>query len=149
MPDLIPALDEQSSVNAACPTNGQVGKRVNAQTIKAMLNLPLNVLRNIEYRFCSDPNCPTVYYSTDGKQTFTETNLRERVFQKHPQDADVLVCYCFQYTVRQIQNDGKAITTEINQGIQKQQCACDIRNPQSSCCLGNVNSLVKNIQAVP
>ena len=148
MSGFVSILDVQSSVSAACPTNGQVGRRVDTQTVKAMLNLPLNVLRNVDYRFCSDPNCPTVYYSVDGSQTFTETDLRERVFQKHPQDANVFVCYCFRHTVGNALAEGKRVASEIDQGIQNNQCACDIRNPQGSCCLGNVNRLVKNMPTV-
>jgi hypothetical protein len=49
-----------------CPTNGKAGRRLETQTVKAMLELPLDVLRDVEYLFCADPNCPTVYYSADG-----------------------------------------------------------------------------------
>ncbi len=148
MSGVVPALEVQRFASAACPTNGQVGRRVDVQTVKALLNLPLTVLRNTEYRFCPDPNCPTVYYSADGSQAFVETDLRERVYQKHPQDGNVFVCYCFRHTVGEIHTDGESVATEINQGIQKDQCACDIRNPQGSCCLGNVKSLVKNKQTI-
>ena len=148
MPDVISALEVHSSVHAACPTNGQVGKRVAVQTLQAMLKRSLNLLRSVEYRFCPDPNCPTVYYSVDGAQTFAETDLREQVFQKHPEDVDGLVCYCFQHTLRELGTDGENIVREINQGVEQHQCACTIRNPQGSCCLGNVNSLVKHLQAV-
>ncbi len=129
---------------AACPLNGKVGRRVETQTVKALLRLPLNVLRDVEYRFCSDPACPVVYYSVDGAQTFTEADLRERVFQKHPEDVEVLVCYCFQYTVGEVRTRGARIVDEITQGVQAGQCACDIRNPQGSCCLGNVRSLLSD-----
>ena len=146
MSGVISVLDIRSSVGAACPTNGKMGRRVDTQIVKAMLNLPLNVLRNVEYRFCSDPNCPTVYYSADGLQTFAEANLRERVYQKHPHDAAVYVCYCFQHTLGAIHDEGKRVAAEINQGIKNGQCACDIRNPQGTCCLGNVNHLLKHLQ---
>ncbi len=148
MPDLISVLDVHGLAYAACPTNGLVGKRVAVQTLQAMLKRSLNLLRTVEYRFCPDPNCPTVYYSVDGAQTFIESDLRERVFQKHPQDANVMVCYCFQHTVGELRASNEMIVREINEGVERHQCACDIRNPQGSCCLGNVNSLVKNIQAV-
>ena len=149
MPSLISVPDVESSINASCPTNGKMGRRMDTQVVKAMLNLPLNVLRNVEYRFCSDPDCPTVYYSVDGAQTFAEADLRERVYQKHPQDAGVYVCYCFQHRVGEIAAEGKRITAQINKGIENGQCACDIRNPQGSCCLGNVNALIKRIEKEP
>jgi hypothetical protein len=139
----VPVSHLQSAREAVCPTNGRAGRRVDTQTVKAILNLPLDVLRNVEYRFCSDPNCPTVYYSIDGLQTFVESDLRERVYQKHPQDGEVFVCYCFQHTHKETLADGKRVAAKIDQGVKNGQCACDIRNPQGSCCLGNVNKLVK------
>lgn len=36
-----------------------------------------------------------------------------------------------------------AILGDINTGIQADQCACDLRNPQGSCCLGNVRRLIR------
>jgi hypothetical protein len=40
-----------------------------------------------------------------------------------------------------------AIVDDINTGISAGQCACDLRNPQGSCCLGNVRGLIKDITA--
>ena len=107
-----------TSVDVACPTNGVVGKKVDRQTVKALLSLPLNVLGEGSYRFCADPDCPSVYYSENGQQVFTEDDLRERVYQKDPDDKESTICYCFKHT-------------------------CDIRNPQGACCLGNVRAAVK------
>jgi hypothetical protein len=147
MSDFIPVLNVQNATRAVCPTNGKAGKPVDTQIVKAMLNLSLDVLRNVEYRFCPDPNCPTVYYSADGLQTFAESALRERVYQKHPQDADVFVCYCFRHTLGEILADGKRVAAKVNRGVKNGQCACDIRNPQGTCCLGNVNSIIKRALA--
>jgi len=136
---------------AACPTNHQIGKLMDSLTLKAIMALPLTELRPVEYRFCSDPHCPTVYYSEDGLQEFTEADLREQVYQKHPNDEDVFVCYCFRHTPEsirsEIENTGESMAIEkITAGIQAEQCACDIRNPQGSCCLGNVRQVVKKYQ---
>lgn len=136
---------------AVCPTNGKAGKPIDTQTVKSMLMLPLTAIRQTQYYFCREADCPTVYYSKDGTQTFTETDLRERVYQKHEQDENVLVCYCFQYSPARIREELRAagkttVSDSIHLGIQAGQCACDIRNPQGSCCLGNVNSLIKRIQ---
>jgi len=136
-------------VTGACPTNGVVGKRVDTQIVKAMLSVPLNILIDTPYRFCAEPDCPTVYYSEDGTQAFGEEMLRERVFQKHAEDESVFICYCFQHSVgsigREIAERGKSTAVKkITAGIQAGQCACDIRNPQGSCCLGNVRHFIKN-----
>ena len=64
---------------------------------------------------------------------------------------DVLVCYCFKYSVADIRNATQGtrnlIVDDINAGIQANQCACDLRNPQGSCCLGNVHRLIKQVEA--
>jgi len=135
---------------AACPTNGKVGRPIKTLTLKAMLSAPLSEIRDMEYRFCPDPACPTAYYSIDGRQTFDESMLREKVYQKHPRDADVYVCYCFRHTYGVIRDEfdgaGKsAVIDKVNAGIRAGQCACDIRNPQGSCCLGNIRALAKEL----
>jgi hypothetical protein len=145
---------QAQSVDGACPTNGKIGKRVDSLTLKAMLRRPLTDLRAVEYRFCREADCPTVYYSEDGRQTFTEADLREGVYQKRPDDHDVFVCYCFRHSVESIAADvirtgGVTVIEAIKRGIQNGQCACDIRNPQGSCCLGNVNALVKRLKDGP
>lgn len=139
-----------ATAKAACPTNQKVGKLIDTLTLKALLALPLNQVTHHDYRFCPDPNCPTVYYSFDGAQLITEANLREKVYQKHPDDDDNLVCYCFQHTVGGIREEitrtgSSSVIEKIKTGIQAGQCACDIRNPQGDCCLGNVLQLVKQI----
>ncbi len=136
-------------VVGSCPTNGALGKRVDTQTVKAMLSVPLNILTAESYRFCADPDCSTVYYSEDGQQVFTEADLRERVYQKHAEDEEISICYCFQHTVGSIRSEivesGKStVVAEITAGIKAGKCACDIRNPQGDCCLGNVRAFIKN-----
>ena len=139
-----------TAVDAICPTNGVVGKKVDLQTVKSLLSLPLNVLGGKSYRFCADADCPTVYYSEDGTQLFTESDLRERVYQKHADDEEISICYCFQHSLGSIRNEiaesgGSTVVAEITAGIKAGQCACDIRNPQGSCCLGNVRAFLKDI----
>ena len=140
--------------SGACLTNGVVGKRVDTQIVKAMLALPLYLLSSDAYRFCADPDCPTVYYSEDGQQIFDEADLRERVYQKHADDKEISICYCFNHTVgsigSEITESGKSsVVEEITAGIKAGQCACDIRNPQGDCCLGNVHALIKSYSNEP
>lgn len=117
-----------------------------------MLVISLVAVRPVEYRFCRTVQCPVVYFSSDGRQTFTECELRERVYQKHPNDDEVFVCYCFRHTPGTIRAElrvsGVSTTVErINAGITAGQCACEIRNPQGNCCLGNVTTTVKRLEA--
>jgi hypothetical protein len=88
-----------------------------------------------------------VYFSQDGDQTFTVGQVREGVFQKQPDNDEVYICYCFRHTVGELRISTpevrKEIIEDINIGIRTGQCACDLRNPQGSCCLGNVYGLIK------
>jgi len=90
-----------------------------------------------------------VYFSANGEQTFTIEQVRERVYQKEPEAPDVFVCYCFRHTVgdvRAASSKGRmTLVDDINTGINAGQCACDLRNPQGSCCLGNVRGMLKQL----
>jgi len=135
-----------------CPSCGAKGKRVDTATVKCMLSVSLNQVRNTQYFFCREPGCSVVYFSGDGTQFFHVPEVRERVFQKEPLNDSVFVCYCFRYTLGEIQSeaesaDDKRIVDAINSGIRAGQCACDWRNPQGDCCLGNVLALKKHFQS--
>lgn len=133
-----------------CPQSGSKGRRVDGATLKAMLSVSLTELRDITYFFCKDADCPVVYFSEDGTQTFTKDQVRERVYQKEPDNDDVFICYCFRHTLGSIEAEFAAgystLIDTINAGIHAGQCACDIRNPQGSCCLGNITALVKELR---
>lgn len=131
-----------------CPACGGPGRPTTSTTLKAMLAVSLTAVRNVAYRFCPAAGCSVVYYSDDGKQRFTEDDLREKVYNKHADDADVLVCYCFQLTTREVREDEDALTM-IEAGVQAGQCACDIRNPQGTCCIGNVRALIAGLAEEP
>jgi len=136
---------------SACPSCGQKGKAVDGQTVKSLLAISLAHVTHEPYLFCRSPDCPVVYFSADGEQSFTAGQVRERVYQKEPDVPGVFVCYCFRHTPGSIRAEieaagRSAVVEAINAGIQAGQCACDIRNPQGSCCLGNVHALVRHIQ---
>ena len=132
--------------NINCPHCGQQGKRIEGQTLKAMLSVSLRETREDEYRFCCTGTCPVVYFAGQGDQVFTTSEVREKVYQKEPQAEDVLVCYCFNHAAGDIRSappsEGGSILADIQTGIKLGQCACDLRNPQGSCCLGNVSALI-------
>lgn len=148
--DEIIQLSHSAGAGKECPQCGQKGRRVDTQTVKAMLARSLYAIRSTDYYFCSTVGCSVVYFAADGEQTFGEDELRERVYQKHPDDEEVLICYCFRHTPRSIgeqwqQTGQSAVIETITVGTQTGQCACDIRNPQGTCCLGNVRQLVRQI----
>lgn len=136
-----------SRASPACPLCGQTGKAVSVQTVKAMLAVSLRDVRAGDYFFCRTAACPVVYFSADGERRFTRDQLRERVFQKEPGAEEAWVCYCFRHTAGEVRaatpEAGQAILDDINAGIQAGQCACELRNPQGACCLGNVRDLMR------
>ena len=135
---------------AICPECHRSGKIVQGQTVKALLSVSLREILNTDYYFCRTESCLVVYFSSDGGSSFTTSELRERVYQKEPSSGDVFVCYCFKHTLGEIQaatpQNRMSIINDIDEGIKADQCACDLRNPQGSCCLGNVRTLVKQLE---
>lgn len=148
----LPAQNFQRPLRGAnaCPACGEKGKPVQGQTVKALLSVSLREVQDVEYLFCKTQTCPVVYFSADGEQTFTVEQVREQVYQKEPDAEEVLVCYCFRHTVGEIRAASSetraALVDDINTGINAEQCACDLRNPQGSCCLGNVRGLIKRLE---
>ncbi|MBI3535988.1 MAG: copper chaperone Copz family protein [Chloroflexi bacterium] len=138
------------NVKNACSICGEKGKPVQGQTVKALLSVSLRAVQNVEYLFCATPTCPVVYFTQDGAQTFTIEQVRERVYQKEQDADDVFVCYCFRNTVGDIGMasplERAEILDDINAGIRADQCACDLRNPQGACCLGNVRAAIKRLE---
>jgi len=100
------------------------------------------------YRFCRTGSCEVVYFDEAHDVTFETVDLRVPVFQK---SADPLrpVCYCFDHTVRSIQDEVAARgASDVPETIGKKCKAglddCEHNNPQGSCCLGNVRRVVKD-----
>jgi hypothetical protein len=135
-----------------CPECGQKGKPVDTATVKSQLSVSLRQVKEISYLFCRTRTCPVVYFSSDGEQVFTTEQVPERVYQKEPDAKDVFACYCFRHTIGEIQTaspeERLAILDDINAGIKAEQCACDWRNPQGACCLGNVREVIKQAESL-
>jgi hypothetical protein len=145
-----PTIERPQRIVTTCPVCGERGKPVQGQTVKALLSVSLRNVQNVEYLFCRTQTCPVVYFSADGEQSFTVAQVRERVYQKEPEADHVFICYCFRHKVGDLRvaspETRAAILDDINTGIQANQCACDLRNPQGSCCLGNVRALIKRLE---
>ena len=134
----------------ACPRCGKIGNLVQGQTVKSLLSVSLRQAQAVQYLFCRTRTCPVVYFSADGEQSFTVEEVRDKVYQKEPEAEDVFICYCFRHTVGEFRKaspeDRTAIVDNINTGINAGQCACDLRNPQGSCCLGNARGMIKRLE---
>lgn len=129
-----------------CPSCGRPGKAVERVTPMALLRPgALARMAAPEHQFCSSAGCPIVYFGRG--ETFERTEITVPVFQKEPH-GDRTVCYCFNVSERdlrlEIDATGRSATAErINDLVRAGRCACEVRNPQGSCCLGNVSAVVK------
>lgn len=131
-----------------CPVSGTVGLSVNRITLKALLTPDaLRRLDETPYFFCPAPDCNVVYFSTQNTSFFTRADLTIRVGLKE-REHPIPLCYCFGYTLADVQQDLAArgttdIPAVITEEIRAGHCACEVRNPQGTCCLGNVTAAVK------
>jgi hypothetical protein len=140
--DCCAAPSDRPAATAACPSCGVGGKTVELQTVKAMLTP--QALRTLDprggFRFCAQGACPIVYYSEH--QSLKKAALRGPVFQKEPSPSTP-VCYCFGYSRQDFKDkaDVKQASQAIASWVKAGLCACEVRNPQGSCCLGNIAKL--------
>jgi hypothetical protein len=111
----------------------------------------LELVNKTGFMFCRAADCGTVYFHADGEM-LKKTDLRVRVGLKEKFDP-VPVCYCFGFTERmlleEIQASGHTTIPErIAAEIKAEHCACEVRNPQGVCCLGNVKAAEKRAQQI-
>jgi hypothetical protein len=109
----------------------------------------LDVVAQPGFLFCASPDCDVVYFHPEG-QELRGSDLRIPVRQKGAQEAPL--CYCFGFTQAMVEEELRergdcAIVQRIAAEVKAGNCACEVRNPQGSCCLGNVASVVKRLQS--
>jgi len=118
-----------------------LGRTVDAITVKALLRpAALERLSGSDHRFCPTASCPIVYYA-DG-EAFNGADVSVPVFQKETAGSRT-VCYCFQITEtdlrREIEATGESTaSSRVTAHVKAGRCACEVKNPQGSCCLGNI-----------
>ena len=144
-----PPVDSGSvSATKPCPTCHTTGAAVDLLTVKAVLTEhALRRLAATELRFCSDAGCEVVYF--DAGQTFTASDVRVPVWQKQP-FGQRMVCYCFDENEAAIrveieQHGTSEAARRVRDHIAAGRCACEVRNPRGSCCLGDVTAAVKRV----
>lgn len=134
-----------------CPSCEKSGVRVETITLKALLNAE-GLRRGIPPapRFCATPTCPVVYF--DGDVTFSEAHLSVRVHAKHQSEEDVHVCYCFGHTPGSMREELKrtgnsTVFATVSAEVRAHRCACEVKNPKGSCCLGDVKRVEQRLEA--
>ena len=135
----------QSSELLNCHLCQQKGKPIQISTLKSQLKpQAMRQTTDGQYFFCKTQECKIVYF--DAHSQFKTEDIREKVFQKDP-SPDCYVCYCFGFSRGEIfkdaQTDKPGIAQQITAWTAAKKCACELRNPQGSCCLGNVKQVEK------
>lgn len=134
----------------ACAMCGTMGRKVQRVTLKALLRPEaLARLGAPEHRFCATPDCPVVYFGRN--EGFGRDELAVCVFQKERPGAR-LVCYCFGETEADIhleiyETGHSTAADRITALVAAGRCACEVRNPQGTCCLGNIALVVRAAMA--
>jgi hypothetical protein len=147
------ACTVETASGAECPSCGETGTRLDPMTLGALL-LPEALGRGVPAspRFCANVACRVVYFDNEAEIVFDERELTVPVHAKHPGEEDVPVCYCFGHTSRSIREgqarDGfRSVSTAITLDIRAGLCACEVKNPKGSCCLGDVVRVERAMEA--
>lgn len=147
-----PAKDAECSFAqskpAVCPGCSAKGRPVTTLTVKSLVRDHTRVPPDATFSFCRTPDCEIVYFS--GRITFGKSDLKVRVGIKEQEDP-IPVCYCFDYTradiSRSIQEFGKTqIPERIKAEVQAGFCACEVKNPSGTCCLGDIARAIQEIR---
>jgi len=134
-----------------CPECGHPGRKIGPITLLALLRPAALERRSAaEHRFCPTASCEVVYFGQG--EVVRRDDVLVPVFQKEPEGGRT-VCYCFAVSEdeirREVQAWGRsAAAARIKALVQAERCACEVRNPQGSCCLGNVTAVAKAAEAV-
>ena len=142
--------NNETSKELLCPKCKEKGKFIDTITLKSLL-IPFAMKRldsSHKYQFCRIADCPIVYFNES--VSFSKDDLTVEVFQKENSDSTP-TCYCFGYNRKDItgdviQNGKSTIKEEVTQYVKDNKCACELRNPQGSCCLGNIGQVAKQAQ---
>lgn len=146
------AQPASASSKLSCPSCGEPGRPVGIVTLKHMVRPEfLEVVNKTGFLFCRTADCPLVYFHPDG-ETLEKSDLRVRVGLKERADP-VPVCYCFGFTERMLLEEIRAtgettIPQRVAAEMKADHCACETRNPQGSCCFGNVKAAAKRAREI-
>jgi len=134
----------------SCPECARRGRNVERITVEAMLRpAALALLADPEHRFCPTPECEVVYFGR--RDRFHRDEVAVPVFQKEPSGGR-LACYCFVVGEDDIRQELAAggsspVVDRITALVRAGRCECEVKNPQGSCCLGNLAAIAKSAAA--
>jgi Zinc binding domain len=143
-------LNEDASLFPAntaghCPACGKKGEVVSTLTVKNLVRDHMRVEASAAYLFCRNANCEVVYFC--GQVVFKKSELKVRVGIKETVDP-IPLCYCFDYSRADIRREIDTATKvrildKIKVEVQGGFCACEVKNPRGSCCLGDITRAIQ------
>jgi len=139
-------------LRANCPKSGSDSKKIQRRTMEHLVKPELvGNISDSQYYYCADESCLTVYFSLDGASTFTVEDLQVAVFDKDA-GGEVNVCYCFDWTRGHLKDEIResgvsAASKEVAEKVRAGVCECDIKNPKGVCCLGDINTVIRETKA--
>ena len=140
------AAPVSTSPHLTCPRCGLAGKAVSLLTLKHQVKLAhLAAVEAGPFAFCRSPDCPVVYFNGTGT-VLTMADVRQVPTAKS--SANPQLCYCFGFDTEMARAEIRAtgqctVPGRIAAEMKADRCACEIRNPQGSCCFANVTAAVK------
>lgn len=125
-----------------CPRCDRRGPAVDRQTVVAVTRGP--VAPTQEYWLCRHLGCSIVYHGDQGATCSVDDLHVVPGFKVSGPEG--IVCYCFLHSRGEIEADprtGSATTVaqRITAEIKAGNCACEVRNPEGRCCLGEVRRI--------
>ncbi len=134
-----------------CPVCGIRGRKISSVTIERLAEPEaLTALETTAgFAYCSAAGCEVVWFQPESGVILDKESCRVRVGMKEAGPPRP-VCYCFEHTIEEIEtaikNGGSTnipadIAAKCKQGLDR----CEETNPQGSCCLGNINKIVKTV----
>lgn len=129
----------QADTDRSCLGCDGKTKSVGPETVTSLVLLRKQQ-DNDGFRFCPAQSCEVVYSRRATNTRVNKHELDVEVFQKSA-NRDRLVCYCFDYSVRDVEADGPAAIDDIEVKCREGLDRCEELNPQGRCCLGNVRQV--------
>lgn len=120
-------------------------------TVKSLLTeMALRRLTPAQFYFCQQPTCAIVYFTNAG-ETYSTLDTRLIPWQKQPAGRR-RICYCFDENeasmLDEMEETGRcAAVRRVRDHIAAGRCACEIRNPRGTCCLGDLMRAVAGVEA--
>ena len=134
---------EQKPVKLYCPHCYSLGKKVDILTVKALVKEGeiINLQAKSDYYYCPDENCNVVYFNnTATPSIFLKNSIKTKIGIK--QDSNGYICYCFGFIARDLL-ENPSHEKIIREQVKIKNCACEVKNIHGSCCLGDVQKVLK------